>query len=260
MTRALLTRLPVLGFFAALVIRQLLIPPIDRIRQEAPGLIDSLPASDPSRMLLDRYHRLSTGFFSLEIAAALLMLISTSSLLSARRAAPPAPEKPKEVVKVWGSSRARAALGPAPRAPAAVRLGLDRRPITLALRTRDAARPHRPESRAATGRSAEPRPWITRTRPTTRQCRVARLRRPAASRTTPGPIPGTRVEGRRRSSVRPRSMPGGEEEPGAEPEKDRRPARHPVARAARAGETRRRGRAGRRRNDRPLEAAESPRT
>ena len=102
MTRALLTRLPVLGFFAALVIRQLLIPPIDRIRQEAPGLIDSLPASDPSRVLLDRYHRLSTGFFSLEIAAALLMLISTSSLLSARRAAPPAPEKPKEVVKVLG--------------------------------------------------------------------------------------------------------------------------------------------------------------
>jgi len=100
-TRALLTRLPVLGFFAALVIQQLLIPPIDRIRREAPGLIDNLPASDPSKILLDRYHRLSTGFFSLEIAAALLMLLTTASLLAARRAAPPqAASKPKEVARV----------------------------------------------------------------------------------------------------------------------------------------------------------------
>jgi hypothetical protein len=99
-TRALLTRLPVLGFFGALVIRQLLIPPIDRIREEAPGLIDSLPASDPSKILLDRYHKLSTGFFSLEIAAALLMLFATARLLSARRAAPVAAPRPTEVVKV----------------------------------------------------------------------------------------------------------------------------------------------------------------
>ncbi|PYQ63534.1 MAG: hypothetical protein DMF54_16510, partial [Acidobacteria bacterium] len=35
--RSLLTRLPVAGFFAALVVHQLLIPPIDRIRREAPG-------------------------------------------------------------------------------------------------------------------------------------------------------------------------------------------------------------------------------
>lgn len=83
-SRALLTRLPVLGFFAALVIRQLLIPPIDRIRAEAPGLIDSLPAGDPSKILLDRYHRLSTGFFSLELAAALLILLLTARLLSRR--------------------------------------------------------------------------------------------------------------------------------------------------------------------------------
>lgn len=83
-SRALLTRLPVLGFFAALVIRQLLIPPIDRIREEAPGLIDSLPAGDPSKILLDRYHRLSTGFFSLELAAALLILLLTARLLSRR--------------------------------------------------------------------------------------------------------------------------------------------------------------------------------
>jgi hypothetical protein len=99
-TRALLTRLPVLGFFAALVIRQLLIPPIDRIREEAPGLIDSLPASDPSKILLDRYHKLSTGFFSLEIAAALLMLLATARLLTARRAAPVAVPKPRDAVKV----------------------------------------------------------------------------------------------------------------------------------------------------------------
>ena len=56
------------GSSRALVIQQLLIPPIDRIRAEAPGLIDNLPAGDPSRVLLDRYHRLSTGFFAVEIA------------------------------------------------------------------------------------------------------------------------------------------------------------------------------------------------
>jgi hypothetical protein len=89
MTRALLTRLPILGFFSAIVIRQLLIPPMDRIRQEAPGLIDSLPAADPSRVMLERYHRLSTGFFGLEIAAALLVLIVTARMLAERRSSPP---------------------------------------------------------------------------------------------------------------------------------------------------------------------------
>ena len=90
-TRSLLTRFPILGFFAALVIRQLLIPPIDRIREEAPGLIDTLPMADPSRALLDRYHRLSTGFFSVEIAAALVLLVVTAQLLSQWKAAPPPP-------------------------------------------------------------------------------------------------------------------------------------------------------------------------
>ena len=89
LTRSLLTRLPILGFFAAIVIRQLLIPQIDKIRQEASGLIDSLPVGDPSRLALDRYHRLATGFFSIEIAAALLVLFATARLLTARRAAPP---------------------------------------------------------------------------------------------------------------------------------------------------------------------------
>jgi hypothetical protein len=82
MLRALPTRLPILGFFAAIVIHQLLIPPMDRIRAEAPGLIDNLPAADPSRILLDRYHRLSTGFFTLEIASALALLVITARLLS----------------------------------------------------------------------------------------------------------------------------------------------------------------------------------
>ena len=92
MSRSLLTRLPVLGFFSALVIRQLLIPPIDRIRAEAPGLIDNLPVADPSRAVLDRYHRLATGFFGIEIAAALVVLLATARLLAARRAEPaPAP-------------------------------------------------------------------------------------------------------------------------------------------------------------------------
>lgn len=99
-TRALATRLPVLGFFAALVIRQLLIPPIDRIRTEAPGLIDTLPASDPGRLLLARYHRLATGLFSLEIAAALLSLVVTARLLAARRAAPAAPAAAPRVPKI----------------------------------------------------------------------------------------------------------------------------------------------------------------
>ena len=90
-TRALLTRLPILGFFAVFVIQQLLIPPIDKIRAEASGLIDNLPKGDPSRILLDRYHRLSTGFFSFAIGAALLTLFVTARLLSERRLAPPLP-------------------------------------------------------------------------------------------------------------------------------------------------------------------------
>ena len=91
LTRSLLTRLPVAGFFAALVIHELLIPPIDRIRQQAPGLIDNLPAADPSRLLLDRYHRLATAFFSGELAAAILILLVTARLVAARRQGPPPP-------------------------------------------------------------------------------------------------------------------------------------------------------------------------
>jgi hypothetical protein len=100
MSRSLLTRLPVLGFFSALVIRQLLIPPMDRIRAEAPGLIDNLPVADPSRAMLDRYHRLSTGFFGIEIAAALIVLLATARLLAARREEPPHSSAPRVVKPV----------------------------------------------------------------------------------------------------------------------------------------------------------------
>jgi hypothetical protein len=95
LTRSLLTRLPVAGFFAALVIRELLIPPIDRIRQQAPGLIDNLPAADPSRLLLDRYHRLASGFFGALLVTAIAMLVLTARLLSVTREAPvPAASQP----------------------------------------------------------------------------------------------------------------------------------------------------------------------
>ena len=97
---ALLTRLPILGFFAALVIRQLLIPPIDKIRQEAPGLIDTLPAGDPARVLLDRYHRLATGFFALEIGTALLLLLVTARYLTERRAIPAQPKPVEPAPKI----------------------------------------------------------------------------------------------------------------------------------------------------------------
>jgi hypothetical protein len=91
LTRSLLTRLPVAGFFAALVIRELLIPPIDRIRAEAPGLIDNLPAADPSRLLLDRYHRLATGLFGAMLAVAFAVLVLTARVLAVRRSQPSAP-------------------------------------------------------------------------------------------------------------------------------------------------------------------------
>jgi len=86
---ALMTRAPILGVIGSVVIEKLLIPPIDRIRAEAPGLIDNLPAADPARLLLVRYHRLATGFFSVEIAAAALVLLVTARLILLRRGAGP---------------------------------------------------------------------------------------------------------------------------------------------------------------------------
>ncbi len=93
---ALLTRAPILGVIGAVVIEKLLIPPIDKIRTEAPGLIDNLPAADPGRLLLANYHRVATSVFSIEIAAAALILFVTARLLLFRQAAPgpPPPARP----------------------------------------------------------------------------------------------------------------------------------------------------------------------
>jgi len=91
LSRSLLTRAAILGVITSLVVEKLLIPPMEKIRQEAPGLIDNLPASDPSRMLLARYHRLATGFFAADLAVALLVLLVTARLLTRRAAAPLAP-------------------------------------------------------------------------------------------------------------------------------------------------------------------------
>jgi hypothetical protein len=85
LARSLLTRGPVLGIIAAFVIEKLLIPPIDKLRAEAPGLIDNLPAADPTRVLLARYHRLSTSFFAADIVVALVVLIVTARVLTYRR-------------------------------------------------------------------------------------------------------------------------------------------------------------------------------
>jgi hypothetical protein len=82
LARSLLTRAPVLGMIAAVVTEKLLIPPIDRIRADAPGLIDNLPAADPSRLLLARYHRLATSFFTADIIVGVVILIVTARLLA----------------------------------------------------------------------------------------------------------------------------------------------------------------------------------
>lgn len=93
--RALMSRAAVLGIIAAFVVEKLLIPPIEKIRAETLGLIDRLPANDPSRVLLDRYHRLATAFFTGEIAAALLILLMTARLLARRPSgAAPAAARP----------------------------------------------------------------------------------------------------------------------------------------------------------------------
>lgn len=98
--RSLLTRLPIAGFFAALVVRQLLIPSMDRIREQAPGLIDTLPAADPARLMLDRYHRLATGLFGAMLVAALAVLFLTTRLVTLARAVPPPAAAPPAVPKL----------------------------------------------------------------------------------------------------------------------------------------------------------------
>jgi hypothetical protein len=98
--RALMTRGALLGFFALLAVRQLLIPQIEKIRAEAPGLIDNLPAGDPARLLMERYHRLSTAFTAAGLVAAVLVLVMTARLIASRRATPATPPRPEPVPKL----------------------------------------------------------------------------------------------------------------------------------------------------------------
>jgi hypothetical protein len=90
LSRSLATRAAILGVIASAVIEKLLIPTMDKIR-EAPGLIDNLPTADPSRIQLERYHRLSTAFFAVESGAALLILIVTVRLIARRGQSPAVP-------------------------------------------------------------------------------------------------------------------------------------------------------------------------
>jgi hypothetical protein len=73
---------------------------MDRIRAEAPGLIDNIPAGDPSRLLLDRYHRLATGFFTAALAVGVVVLILTARLLWVGRAAPAPSASPPPLPKL----------------------------------------------------------------------------------------------------------------------------------------------------------------
>ena len=84
LTRMLMTRSAFLGLIAAVVIEKLLVARIERLRADAPGLIDTLPAGDPSRILIGKLHRLSTGFFAVEIAAGALILVLTARWIAGR--------------------------------------------------------------------------------------------------------------------------------------------------------------------------------
>jgi hypothetical protein len=103
--RILMTRAAFLGLIAAVAIEKLLVSQIDKIRKDAPGLIDNLPAGDPARILLGRLHKLSTGFLSIEIMAGAVVLVTTARWIANRRAPanptvpgasrPPVPPVPK---------------------------------------------------------------------------------------------------------------------------------------------------------------------
>jgi hypothetical protein len=103
--KMLMTRAAFLGLIAAVVIEKLLVAQIDKIRKDAPGLIDNLPAADPARILLGRLHKLSTAFLSIEILAGVLVLVTTARWIANRRAPanpavpgasrPPVPPVPK---------------------------------------------------------------------------------------------------------------------------------------------------------------------
>ena len=99
LTRTLATRAAILGMITAVVIESLLIPPMDKIRTEA-GLLDTLPVTDPARVLLARYHRLATGFFSAGLVCAVVILLATVRLVAARRRAPASRPAPPPVPKL----------------------------------------------------------------------------------------------------------------------------------------------------------------
>ena len=99
LTRTLATRAAILGMITAVVIESLLIPPMDKVRMEA-GLLDTLPLTDPSRVLLARYHRLATGFFSAGLIAAVVILLATVRLILAHRRVPVSPPAPPSVPKL----------------------------------------------------------------------------------------------------------------------------------------------------------------
>jgi hypothetical protein len=91
--RMLMTRGAFLGLIAAVVIEKLLVARIEKLRLDSPGLIDNLPALDPSRIVIDRLHKLSTGFFAIEIGAGALILVTTARWI-AGRSRPPAAAAP----------------------------------------------------------------------------------------------------------------------------------------------------------------------
>ena len=67
---ALLRRVPVLGFVAALAISFVVMPVLERLRLH--------PESDPGRVLFTRYHALSTMFFAIAFVCAIFLLAGTA--------------------------------------------------------------------------------------------------------------------------------------------------------------------------------------
>ena len=67
---ALLRRVPVLGFVAALAIGLVALPVLERLRLH--------PESDPGGALFARYHGLSTLFFAIAFLCAALLLVGTA--------------------------------------------------------------------------------------------------------------------------------------------------------------------------------------
>jgi len=67
---ALLRRVPVLGFVAALAIGSVVMPVMERLRLR--------PETDPGRALFTRYHALSTLLLAIAFLCATLLLVGTA--------------------------------------------------------------------------------------------------------------------------------------------------------------------------------------